>query len=85
MPEGLEVMQPERQHIERMLIEDLLPDAQRAVDIAFDPALEGGDVGALAPSAVAGELPRRLQSLAGRRQVGRVEGKHLEGALQDMG
>jgi hypothetical protein len=78
------MMQPERQHIERMLVEDLLPYAQRAIDIAFDPVLEGGDVGVLTPGAAGRESPGGLQGVASGGQVGRVEGEHLEVALQDV-
>ena len=67
MPEGLEVMQPERQHIEGMLIEDLLPHPQRAVDVAVDPSLQRIDVRALAPGGVRGQALGRDPGRRGRR------------------
>ena len=41
-------MQAEGQHVERMLVEDLLPGCQRGVDVAVDPMRQRCDVRLLA-------------------------------------
>ena len=51
--------QAKRQHVERVLGEDLLPDAERAVEVAGDPGIERRDMRLLARRRFRAEPPRR--------------------------
>ena len=58
-PEIVEMREAKREHVERMLAQDLLPDAERAVEIAGDPGIERRDMRLLARCCIDGEPPRR--------------------------
>ena len=77
-------MQAKGEHVEGMLVEDLLPGRQRGVDVAGDPVRKRGDVGLLAARGVRQQAARVLQRLAGGRDAGEVEGQHGEVALEQL-
>ncbi len=84
-PEGVEMMQAQGQDVAGVLVEDLLPDGERAVVVALDPVTQGSRVGLLAPVCAAEETARRFQRLLGDRNVGLLEGQHHQVALQHVG
>ena len=43
-PEGVEMVQAQREDVRGMLVEDLLPGADRAIEVAADPGTEGAGV-----------------------------------------
>ena len=68
----------------RMPAEDLLPGAERAVEIAGDPGIERRDMCLLARSGFCGELPCVLRSVLRGRHVRLLVGEHREVAFQAM-
>ena len=68
----------------RMPAEDLLPGAERAVEIAGDPGIERRDMRLLARSGFCAEAPRVLRGVLRDRHVRLLVGEHREIALQAM-
>ena len=83
-PEIVEVREPEGEHVERMREENLLPQGDRAIEVAGDPGLERGEVLLLARRRLGDGLSRRARGFARRRHLVLVEGEQHEVAAQDL-
>ena len=72
----------ERQHVERVLARSLLPNADRAIEIARDPHFERSDMGLLARRCALGKPARRLRGFRCQRHVCLLVGQQREVTLQ---
>ncbi len=82
VPERIEVVQAEGDQVQRVLVEDLLPVAQRGIDVARHPGRQRLHMRLLAASGAGGKAARLPQLLAGGRQARCIERCHQEVAAQ---
>ena len=83
-PEIVGVREAHRQHVARPRDEDFFPFAQRAVQVAGDPALERAHVGLLARRGALGVLRSRAQCVRRGRHGSAAVGEQHEVAPQAM-
>ena len=84
VPERHEVVQAEGENVERMLVQDLLPNPERGIEVPCNPLLQRSDVCTLAAGGRGAEAARGVESIACGRHIGASKAQHLEIAFEHM-